>query len=138
MLLLAPFRNIFLFLLSLLMFPTLVSFLPNNELEESIKRGRVIYQTLCQSCHQENGQGIPGVYPPLAQSDYLMADKNRSIKIVLEGMMGEITVNGNRYNGVMTPFPLKDREVADVLNFVRNSWSNEGEIVTVEEVAAQR
>jgi nitrite reductase (NO-forming) len=86
----------------------------------------------------QNGEGIDGVYPPLAKSDYLMEDKTRAIKQVLEGAIGSMTVNGIKYNGFMTGFPLNDQEVSDVLNYIRNSWDNKGEIVLPEEVKAAR
>ncbi len=86
----------------------------------------------------DSGEGIEGVYPPLAKSDYLMADKNRSIQQILEGSIGTMTVNGIKYNGFMTPFNLNDQEVSDVLNYVRNSWGNKGGPVTPAEVKALR
>ena len=86
----------------------------------------------------EQGEGIEGVYPPLAKSDYLMADKKRSIEQVLYGLTGEIKVNGVAYDGVMTGFDLTDQEVSDVLNYVRNSFGNKGAAVTPEEVKASR
>ncbi len=82
----------------------------------------------------DQGQGIEGVFPPLAESDYMMADKKRSIRTVKFGMEGEITVNGVVYNNIMTSMGLDDQEVADVLNYIRNSWGNEGEPVTAKEV----
>jgi mono/diheme cytochrome c family protein len=108
------------------------------DLEESIKLGQEIYSSYCISCHMNEGEGIPGAFPPLAKSDYLMADKERSIHIVMYGLEGEIVVNGNTYNNVMTPLGLNDEEIAHVLNFVRNNWGNEGEVVTFEEVKAVR
>ena len=89
----------------------------------------------CITCHMDQGQGIEGVFPPLAQSDYLMADKERSISVVKYGQEGEIVVNGTTYNNIMSPMGLSDEEIADVLNFIRNSWGNQGEIVTPDEVA---
>nr|WKN39828.1 cytochrome c [Tunicatimonas sp. TK19036] len=108
------------------------------DLQESIKLGQEIYQGYCLACHMATGEGIPGAFPPLAKSDYLMADKERSIKQVLQGSQGEMVVNGQTYNGVMPPQPLSDEEVAHVLNYVRNSWGNEGEVVTFAEVQAVR
>jgi len=105
-----------------------------DELTASKERGRAIYLGYCITCHQPQGKGIEGVFPPLAGSDFLMADKKRSIRIVKFGLEGEITVNGVTYNNFMSPLGLSDAEVADILNFVRNSWGNEGEIVTVKEV----
>lgn len=108
------------------------------KLEESIKLGQEIYSSYCISCHMNEGAGIPGAFPPLAESDYLMEDKERSIHIVMYGLEGEIVVNGTTYNNIMTPLGLSDEEIAHVLNYVRNSWGNEGEVVTFEEVKAVR
>ncbi len=103
-----------------------------------MERGKQVYSTHCFTCHMEKGEGIQGVYPPLAKSDYLMADKNRAIKQVLEGANGEMIVNGEKYFGFMTGFPLSDTEVSDVLNYIRNSWGNKGAPVTPAEVKALR
>ena len=103
-----------------------------------IERGRQLYLKNCFICHQFNGQGIPGVYPPLAKSDYLMSDKERAIRIGCEGMSGEIVVNGKKFDGTMAVVILSDQEVADVLTYVRNSWGNEGETTNADEVKAVR
>ncbi len=108
------------------------------DLKASVERGKEIYIEQCMSCHLEQGEGIEDVYPPLAKSDYLMADKIRSIKNVLHGMTGEIKVNGKNYNGEMTAFEMTDEQVSDVLNYVRNSWGNKGQAVTPEEVNGAR
>lgn len=108
------------------------------ELEESIKLGQEVYQGYCLACHMAEGQGLPNAFPPLAESDYLMADKERSIKQVINGSQGEMVVNGQTYNGVMPPQPLSDEQVAHVLNYIRNSWGNEGEVVTFAEVKSVR
>lgn len=133
-----------LFILSLTVFAAAVLFAfvqkPATEpdLEESIQKGKEVYNSYCMSCHMSEGEGIPGAFPPLAQSDYLMEDKERSIRVVMYGLEGEIQVNGTTYNSVMTPMGLTDEEVAHVLNYIRNSWGNEGEVVTFEEVKAVR
>ena len=126
-----------------LTFLSLSSFftLPQNQnfdLDASISRGKEVYSGYCMSCHQEQGEGIEDVYPPLAKSDYLMADKKRSIIQTLYGVSGEIKVNGKMYSGEMTGFELTDRETSDVLNYVRNSFGNKGEAVTPEEVNTLR
>ncbi|HNP23474.1 MAG TPA: cytochrome c [Panacibacter sp.] len=108
------------------------------DLKASMERGKELYVTNCQSCHMEEGQGLEGVYPPLAKSDYLMADKKRSIKQTLYGATGEITVNGAAYNTDMTGYDLTDQETSDVLNFIRNSWGNKGEPVLPADVKAER
>ena len=86
----------------------------------------------------EKGEGMEGAFPPLAKSDYLMADKARSVKQILKGVSGEMTVNGTTYNGDMPAIDLTDEQVSDVLNYVRNSWGNKGTAVTPSEVKAQR
>lgn len=93
-------------------------------LAQKIADGKQLYMTTCFACHQAEGQGIPNAFPPLAKSDYLNADVKRAIGIVLHGKTGEITVNGNKYNSVMTSQTLTDVEVADVLTYVYNSWGN--------------
>ncbi len=100
--------------------------------------GEEVYGKTCKACHQATGKGIPSAFPPLAESDYLLEDKNRAIKIVLEGLTGEVTVNGNVFNGTMTPQAISDQEVVDVMNYVLNSWGNAGGEVTLEDVAAQK
>ena len=108
-------------------------------LKESIARGADIYLTQCLQCHQENGAGLEGVYPPLAKSDYLLSDKKRSIVQTLKGVSGEIKVNGKAYNGEMNGFEtLSDEEVSDVLNYVRNTWGNKSAAVTPAEVKTAR
>ena len=110
----------------------------NFDLNASMRRGKEIYLANCISCHMEEGQGLEGVYPPLAKADYLMADKKRSIQLVLYGAKNEMTVNGKIYNIEMTGFGLSDAEVSDLLNYVRNSFSNKGAAVLPSEVRAAR
>jgi mono/diheme cytochrome c family protein len=111
---------------------------PKFDLKASVARGKEIYTVQCMSCHMEQGEGMEGVFPPLAKSDYLMADKKRSIQQVLHGVSGEIKVNGVTYNGEMAAIDLTDEEVSDVLNYVRNSWGNKGDAVKPEEAKAAR
>ena len=108
------------------------------DLKASVARGNDVYISYCVSCHMDAGQGIEGIYPPLAKSGYLMADKNRAVLQVLHGMTGEIIVNGKTYNGEMTGFDLTDQEASDVVNYIRNSWGNKGAAVKPEEVRALR
>ena len=86
----------------------------------------------------ENGEGVADVFPPLAKSDYMMADKKRWIQQTLYGVSGEMKVNGTMYNGDMPPIELTDTEASDVLNYIRNSWGNKGEAVRPEDVKAVR
>ncbi|GAA0879867.1 copper-containing nitrite reductase [Algoriphagus jejuensis] len=101
-----------------------------GSLSERIEIGKRLYAQTCLACHQENGQGIPNAFPPLANADYLNADVDRAISIVLHGKTGEITVNGKTYNSVMTAQTLTDEQVANVLTYVYNSWGNNGTEVT--------
>ena len=102
--------------------------------EELMKRGEQVFSTVCFACHQANGQGLANTFPPLAGSDFLMADKERSIRIVLQGLKGEVSVNGLKYNGEMPKPALSDDQVASVLTYVRNSFGNSGEPVTLADV----
>ena len=110
------------------------SFDQKFDLKASVARGKEVYTTQCMTCHMEQGEGIEGTFPPVAKSDYLMADKKRSITQILHGLSGEIKVNGTVYNGEMAALELTDQEVSDVLNYVRNSWGNKGDAVTPEDV----
>jgi nitrite reductase (NO-forming) len=99
-----------------------------------MEKGKRVYAQTCVACHQAEGQGLPGVFPPLAKSDFLMADKTRAITAVVKGLSGPIEVNGQKFNGVMPPVMLNDEQIAHVLTYVRNTWGNEGDTVTVDEV----
>ena len=101
--------------------------------------GERLYKTYCMGCHQAEGQGMQGTFPPLAKSDYLLTDKSRAIAAVLNGLTGPVEVNGQRYNGVMPPMGhLKDDEIADILSYVRQAWNNGGDAVSAAEVAESR
>lgn len=87
--------------------------------------GKAIFAARCASCHQANGQGVPGAFPPLAASSWI-TDDHTAVRILLRGITGPIEVNGASYNGVMPPFgtTLSDAEVAAVLTYVRGSFGN--------------
>ncbi len=114
-----------------------VSFASDNVVLED---GEEIYMTRCLSCHMTNGEGVPGVFPPLAGSEYVVGDKGVVIRMVLNGLTGEITVKDVTYSGMMPPWGgfLTDEQVAEVLTYVRSSFGNEADGVTTEEVAAVR
>jgi nitrite reductase (NO-forming) len=105
---------------------------------ERIELGRRLFTSICAACHQPTGRGIPNVFPPLASSDFLNADKGRAIKTVLNGRQGEIVVNGQKFNNSMPKFPLSDEDIAEVLTFVYSSFGNSGVEVTPDEVAFLR
>lgn len=91
----------------------------------SVQRGKDVYSNNCQSCHMEKGEGVEGSFPPLAKSDYLMKDPKRAISIILKGQNEEIKVNGKVYNMMMPEQSyLSDDEIADVVNYISNSWGN--------------
>ncbi len=107
-----------------------------SELQKSISRGASVYEEFCVQCHKADGKGMKGNYPPLAGSDYLRDKRVESIKGVKYGQKGEIIVNGVKYNSIMAPMGLSNQEVADVMNYIMNSWGNKSDkIVTPEEVS---
>ncbi len=106
------------------------------ELVKSIARGGIVYEDFCMQCHLPDGKGVQKTFPPLDNSDYLMTKRNESIRAIKFGLSGEIIVNGEKYNSAMAPLGLTNDEVADVMNFITNSWSNKNsKIITVEEVS---
>jgi nitrite reductase (NO-forming) len=108
-------------------------------LEQQVAAGKALFQGTCSACHQANGEGLGDVFPPLAKSDYLLADKTRAIGHVLNGVSGPITVNGKAYNGVMPPMShLPDDDIANIVTYVLNSWGNAGGQVTPADVTAVR
>lgn len=109
-----------------------------SSVKEQVEFGKQVYARTCLACHQANGEGIAEAFPPLAKSDYLNADVNRAIDIVLNGKSGKLVVNGKEYNSVMTKQVLSDGEVANVLTYVYNSWGNSGKVVTPEMVQQLR
>ena len=105
---------------------------------EQISSGKGLYDRTCSACHQLEGQGIPNAFPPLAKSDYLNANPDRAVNAVLHGLSGEISVNGKKFNNVMTSQNLTDDQVADVLTYVYNSWGNNKTVVTPAKVKELR
>ena len=108
---------------------------------ESLAAGKAIYEGkgTCSVCHQLTGSGLPPTFPPLANADYLLADAKRAIRQTMYGASSPITVNGATYpGGIMTKVPLTDEDVRDVVNYILNSWGNQGGVVTLEDVKAER
>jgi len=107
--------------------------------DEQIKAGQQLFAGTCSVCHQANGQGLAGVFPPLAKSDLIAADPKRVVDIMLHGLSGKITVNGTEYNSVMPPMTqLTDDEVANIATYVLNSWGNPGGQMQKEDAAKAR
>lgn len=130
-------KNVVLVSLSGLIIASFFSFRmkPSFDLKASIARGKEIYMAQCMNCHMEQGEGMEGVFPPVAKSNFL-ANRDRLIKIVLKGMRGPITVNGKAYDSEMVGFELTDEQASDVINYVRNSWGNKHPAVQPGEIAA--
>lgn len=105
---------------------------------ERVQFGKQVYNQVCAACHQPDGSGIPGVFPPLAGADYLNDDVERAIRSVVEGLSGKITVNGVEYNGVMPAMNLSDEEAANALTYVYDSWGNNKTEVSPGDVAKAR
>ena len=114
-----------------------LAFLPVYANAEVVK-GESIYQQRCQICHQPGGTGVPGVFPPLAGSDFLAKERERSIKALCEGMTGPITVNGAAFDGQMPAQALDDEAAADVMNYIGNAWGNKLPPFTAQEIATVR
>ncbi|KAF1710770.1 copper-containing nitrite reductase [Pseudoxanthomonas sacheonensis] len=107
--------------------------------EEQIAAGKALFAGTCSTCHQPEGQGMAGVFPPLARSDYIAGDPKRVPNIILHGLVGPVKVNGTDYNSNMPPMSqLTDDEVANIATYVLNSWGNPGGRVTKAQAAQVR
>jgi mono/diheme cytochrome c family protein len=107
--------------------------------DERFASGKKLYAAHCAACHQSNGQGLAGAFPPLAESSYLAEGAGPAITAVVNGLSGPITVNGADYDAVMPGMSyLDDEEVAKIVTFVMNSWNNPGGVVSAADVAATR
>jgi len=110
-----------------------------GSLPASVKRGKLVYDQTCLACHQADGSGVPRMNPPLIKTKWVLGDKNTLINIVLKGLNEEIEVEGETYHNAMPPHNfLTDQQIADVLTFVRNSFTNKATAITVAEVKKAR
>ena len=108
-------------------------------LDARIAAGKQVYETVCMACHQADGKGLPGAFPPLAGSDYLAGDPARAVGVVVNGLQGEVVVNGVKFNSVMPAMvQLSDQQIADALTYAMNTWGNSAGSITVAQVAAER
>ena len=104
---------------------------------DTMKRGQAVYSRTCIACHQPTGMGIPPVFPPLAGSEWVAMDASVAVRNIVQGMVGPVTVKGATYNGMMPPVAgVTDKDIADVITYVRNSFGNSGAEVTEAEVKA--
>ena len=107
--------------------------------DEQMKRGLAVYARTCIACHQPTGMGLPPVFPPIANAPIAVGNPELPIKFILQGLMGPITVNGMTYNSMMPPVVgVSDEDVADVLTYVRQSFGNQGNPVSADQVKAVR
>jgi mono/diheme cytochrome c family protein len=105
----------------------------------SIARGKIVYTSICLACHMADGGGVPTLNPPLTGTEYVLGDKTRLIKIVLNGFKEDVEINGQKFSNNMTPHSdLKDQQIADVLTYVRKSFGNKATSVTAAEVKKVR
>jgi mono/diheme cytochrome c family protein len=100
-------------------------------------RGEKVFRSQCVACHQAEGTGVPGVYPPLAGSEWVSESPELLARILINGLNGPIEVKGNSYNGNMPAFgpgglDLSDKQIAGVLTFIRQSWGNAASEVTID------
>ncbi len=133
-------KKIFIYFLVLVTFSTFLALQqkPKFDLKASAERGKEIYLRNCISCHMEQGEGLEGIFPPVAKSDYMLADKKRAIQQTLYGVTGEMTVNGKSYNGEMNAYDLTDEQTSDLMNYIFNSFENKGGVITPADVKAAR
>jgi mono/diheme cytochrome c family protein len=111
----------------------------HSSLAASIANGKNIYIQNCASCHQTDGGGAGNMNPPLIKTTYVLGDKTTLIKIVLNGFSDNVEINGQTYQNTMASHDfLKDQEIADVLTYVRNSFTNKASAVTASQVKTVR
>jgi mono/diheme cytochrome c family protein len=107
--------------------------------DEQMKRGLAVYSRTCIACHQPTGKGLPPVFPSIAETPIVVGNPELPIKFILQGLIGPITVGGMTYNSVMPPVAgVSDGDIADVLTYVRQSFGNKGNPVSVDQVKAVR
>jgi mono/diheme cytochrome c family protein len=116
----------------------LVSYVSFSQ-KKKANEGQKIYTQYCLACHQEDGSGVPNMNPPLRKSDWVNGDKTRLINVILNGLDEEIEVNGDSYRGIMASHSfLNDKQIADVLTFIRSNFDNTSDAVKPEEVKVLR
>jgi mono/diheme cytochrome c family protein len=112
---------------------TVVTSYAEDDLKTSAERGKGIFMQTCMACHQPTGLGIPGAFPPLDGSEYVVGDSRRLVALVIKGYTGPITVKGVPFNNILiavdTQFPIlkENAKLADVLNYIRTAWSNKAD-----------
>jgi mono/diheme cytochrome c family protein len=111
----------------------------HSSLRATMARGKIVYNNICLACHMANGHGVPTMNPPIVNTEYVLGDKTRLIKIVLNGFKEDVQINGQSFSNNMTPHKdLTDRQIADVLTFVRKSFGNKASRISALEVKKVR
>ena len=106
--------------------------------KQSIEKGKLVFEQYCLTCHQVDGSGVPHLNPPLIKTSFVLGDKKKLISIILDGL-SDVEVDGEAYSNPMPAFNfLSDEEIANVLTYVRNSFTNKASAVTVDEVKTVR
>jgi mono/diheme cytochrome c family protein len=112
---------------------------PSKSADMANHPGKKVYDSVCLACHMADGSGVPGMHPPLIETEWVTGDKERLIEITLNGLSGKIEVDGETYNSIMPPHShLSDKQIADVLTYIRQSFGNNAGEITVEEVQKVR
>lgn len=129
-----------LFMAGIAMLPAQKQAVPPVAIKKSIDNGKTIYLQRCLVCHQKDGGGVPNLNAPLDGATAVVGkDKAKLIRIVLKGLSERVELDGEYYSNNMTPLSdLKDQQIADVLTYVRNTWTNKASAVTAAEVKAVR
>ena len=105
----------------------------------AVADGKQVFSVNCAACHQATGKGLPGVFPPLDGSEWVVGDERTLVNILLHGISGEIMVMGNTYKGAMPSFKqLGNNELAAVASYVRAEWSNKAGAIKPELFEAER
>lgn len=103
-----------------------------NKMKQYYVQGKILYQTHCQNCHKEEGEGMGRLIPPLAASDYLLNDANNIACLIKKGQIGEIVVNGQTYNQPMPAHTdMTALEIAEIMTYIKNSWGNKKGLIDV-------
>lgn len=101
------------------------------------EHGKRIYTAKCASCHMEDGTGLRGVIPPLANSDFLQQNQSSLVCIVKNGMNGPVVVNGKSYDNAMNPIDINDVQLTNVINYINTAWGNDFPEVSLKDVQDQ-
>lgn len=108
----------------------------DDELNKSMIRGKELYLESCVNCHLANGEGVQNVFPPLAKADFLMKFPEKAIHAIKYGLKGPVKVNGVLYDNAMPPAGFSDEEIADVMNYINNSFGNKSTKIITEKLVA--